>query len=303
MKDPFEAGNKLSDQIYKLHKKDLIAAYKKALDGIQLQLAKMYEKFGDDVTYSDMQTYNRLSNLEKQIAEQLKILNRTQKSITRSTIKETFELNYYYTGFVLEKTAQVKLGFGLLNTSVIEEAIKNKQDRIGWAVRETKHTAKFFDDVLQEVTQGLIQGKGYVKVAREIRSRTEIAAWRVDRIVQTESHRVQTQGRLAGFSKSEAAAERLGIGIKKIWTATLDDKTRDTHGRLDGQPADENGEWHIDGKTTTGPGLFGIAEEDISCRCTLRAEIEGLESSVRKDNESKQVIPYTTFDEWKINRL
>jgi hypothetical protein len=303
MKGPFEGADKLSAQIYKQHRADLVKAYKKALKEIQSKISDMFVRYGDDVKYSDMASYNRLTNLEKQITDQLKILNGEVVAITKTAVKETFQLNYYYTGFVLERSTQVKLGFGLLNPSVIEASIYNQLDAIKWTDRQKQHSVKLVQQIREEITQGLIQGKGYPNISRAIREKTELTAGKTDRIVQTETHRVQTQGRIAGISKAESAAERLGMKIKRVWVATLDNKTRDTHAELDGKHADDEGLFHVRKLITEGPGLFGVAEEDINCRCSLRAEVEGFESKIRKDNISKNIIPYTTYTEWAKNRL
>ena len=50
-----------------------------------------------------------------------------------------------------------------------------------------------------------------------------------------------------------------------------DDKVRDTHMELDGQVVDVNEKFVVPstGNSTESPAAFGIAEEDINCRCTL----------------------------------
>lgn len=263
----------------------------------------MYVKYGEGVTYGDMQSYNRLVNLEREITEQVRHLNSNVKSISTSAIKDTFSFNYYYTGYALETSVGIKMGFGLLNPKVVEASILNQLDRIKWSKRETGHSAKYIQQIKEEITQGLIQGKGYVKVAREIKNKTDLTAFRVDRIVQTETHRVQTQGFNAAVEKTNVAADRLNMKIFKVWVATLDLKTRDTHRHLDGQKADDEGLFHSKGLTAEGPGLFGVAEEDINCRCNSRTEIEGLSPTKRKDNISKELIIYKNYSEWFENRI
>jgi uncharacterized protein with gpF-like domain len=53
------------------------------------------------------------------------------------------------------------------------------------------------------------------------------------------------------------------------------------------------------------PGGFGIASMDINCRCTVRAEIEGMEPKLRRARDEKTgknvVIPNTTYQEWYNN--
>ena len=67
-----------------------------------------------------------------------------------------------------------------------------------------------------------------------------------------------------------------GINIRKEWLSSRDDSVRDTHVELDGQVVDVNDKFVVPstGDSTESPAAFGIAEEDINCRCTLIPVIE-----------------------------
>ena len=69
----------------------------------------------------------------------------------------------------------------------------------------------------------------------------------------------------------------LGMKIARVWVSTKDGRTRDSHKAMDGQEADKDGFFHFPGGgQTAGPGLSGIAEEDIHCRCTVIMQIKKL---------------------------
>ena len=80
------------------------------------------------------------------------------------------------------------------------------------------------------------------------------------RIAETEAHR----------DSNEAAYEtaRKAGATTKTWRTVGDDRVRDTHFWLDGVTAPIDGEFYnYKGESTQFPGQWGIAEEDVNCRC------------------------------------
>ena len=106
------------------------------------------------------------------------------------------------------------------------------------------------------------------------------------RVAETESHRVVNDGIIAvgnkaeqsetlepvdlkGISKQNAQTTPLK-GIFKTWHTMLDDKVRDEHVELEGQKIPLKSKFSTwDGFLTDRPGMFGVPELDINCRCFL----------------------------------
>ncbi|MFY8063820.1 MAG: phage minor head protein, partial [Usitatibacteraceae bacterium] len=93
---------------------------------------------------------------------------------------------------------------------------------------------------------------------------------------------------------SEKAALRAynaaGI-VKRRWLSTPDGRTRDSHRAMNGQETNLLGDFVINrgknsGRTGKGPGLFGIASEDIYCRCV---------STIVVDRERDADLKYSIF--------
>lgn len=93
----------------------------------------------------------------------------------------------------------------------------------------------------------------------------------LDVLTKTDGHRVRSEGTLA------AGDELVGVGYRceKVWHTQLDPKVRDPHARLEGESVPYDGKFSVDGFTASAPGLFGVAELDVNCRCwiSLRAEL------------------------------
>lgn len=287
-----------NEAIYKEAQSSVLQAYKATLKETRASLAELYAKYGDNVSYADALKYNRLTNLENEIKKIFQKAGIRFRSINKTAIEETFKNSYYRSGFAFEKTTSIDLGFTALTEKKIEAAILNPVDRITWIDRATAHGQTLTRQIKEKIAQGLIQGKGYSATARELKGSIERTTGQLIRVVQTETHRAQTMGELASFDQVNSAAKDLGFESMKVWRATLDGKTRDTHRELDGKEADEQGLFHSGGFTAEGPGLFGIPEEDINCRCYVAFEIKGLTPIIRRDNESGEIIRYKNYNEW-----
>ncbi|MBN8545794.1 MAG: hypothetical protein J0L60_06640 [Ignavibacteria bacterium] len=256
------------------YEKDLIKAYSSALKDIKQMIAEMFEKYGDQVTYKDMVAYQRLTNLELGIAKQIKTLTGKGKRTVEKAFRDIVSESFSATGTAISKSLEVTVGFGVMNEEVIKTAILNPMQRITWSDALQENSAKYLSQIKTELSQGLIKGEGYAKIAKRLEKSTEMSANKTIRIVRTEGHRAQSVGRKLAVDNVEGAADRLGIKIKRVWVATSDDRTRDSHKAMDGKEADDDGLFTLpSGVRTEGPGMSGVAEEDINCRCTVRVEV------------------------------
>ena len=276
--------DELADKQYLKWENELLGTYKRSLLTIKDQIRAMYEKYGDSVTLSEMQSFNRLKNLELQITKEINTLNTNITIKTRKQLGNFFESNYYQTGFAIESGLGMDLSFGLLNPSVIQAAVVNPYD---WEGRLKLWNNKLLLDIKQNVTDGLTQGNGLVKTTgnglvkttKNIQTSFEtnlgkkasdkITRSNILRVVRTESTRAQELGNVSGFSQAESDARDLGFETLKIWDATLDSRTRPNHGAMDGKAADKDGMFHF--TTMKGekilveaPHLTGTTD-DINC--------------------------------------
>lgn len=268
-------GDKSFDDLMNGFENRLLKAYRAALRGVKSELAAMYEKYGDTVTYKDMVAYQRLSNLETKIkatiTEMTKGNTKTVKEALITFGQETFNT----TTDAYTQALGSNLAFGVLDKKVIESMVINPLDRVTWSDRLAAQAEVYTQQIQSELARGLIQGEGYSKITSRITEKTKLSADKTIRIVRTEGHRVQSTSRLLATDRAMDAAERLGYKMVKVWVATNDDRTRERHAAMDGKEADEDGLFTLpDGVRCEAPGLTGVAEHDINCRCTVRTEIK-----------------------------
>ena len=178
------------------------------------------------------------------------------------------------------------------------------QTRIKWDERIAGHVNDADNKVKELIYDGIVQGQSYSDVAKGIKERFDITATKAETIARTESHRAREMGSMAATIE----AAEMGINMMRRWLATLDGRTRDTHGAMDGQERpvfDDKGEFAFfnspNGGTALYPGGFGIASEDINCRCSTIDIVKGYEPTTRRARDEfgkGEVIPYTNFTQY-----
>lgn len=119
--------------------------------------------------------------------------------------------------------------------------------------------------ITNEITRGIASGMLYDDIIRNIADKGFIPLKRAKTIVRTEAGRVQEQ---ATFDQAHKA-KQAGADVVKQWSAIRDGKTRDSHRKLDGQIRELDEPFEVNGHKAMHPHDFGIASEDINCRCTM----------------------------------
>ena len=120
-----------------------------------------------------------------------------------------------------------------------------------------------------ELSRGTANGSTWnemaEKIAKGMNSPFKKAYNRAVVISRTEGHRIQQKSAL----DAQYAAKEKGADIVKQWDATLDNRTRPHHRRLDGQLRELEEPFELEGMTAMAPGYFGKPKEDCNCRCCL----------------------------------
>ena len=133
-------------------------------------------------------------------------------------------------------------------------------EALGVDVKKLKKT------ITNEITRGIASGMLYDDIIRNISNVSKAPLERARTIVRTEAGRVQEQATMDEAFKAKDA----GADVVKQWSAVRDGKTRKSHRKLDGQIRELDEPFEVNGHTAMHPHDFGIAREDINCRCTMR---------------------------------
>lgn len=284
---------KLSSKRYKQMDGALYKYYKETLKQLKIE-AKEYLAIYDELSFSRRLEIESRFKMMGRIDEVLgELSGRTTQSVTEYV---TEELQQGYNGvfYAVEGIENVQLDFGMLPEDYIARLVHQPVNGEIFSSRLYRYHTKLAENVTNALLDGAVRGVGYAKVAKQIGELTEANYKQALRIARTEGGRVQS----AAKQKAYQDAEEMGVKMQKRWLSFLDSKTRHQHQILDGQTVGVNDKFMFDGYVADGPKLFGVPWLDINCRCTTIPIVNDIEPSVRRDNETGDVIKYKNYKEW-----
>lgn len=245
-------------------------SYQKALEDVKDRLRQLDER--TDVENRQAVAYQKAfqHGLQKQLERILGKLH----SKTYRTVQEYLQ-DCYLTGH----TAVLYE----LQSDGLRLSLPIPQDKVYQAaVNDTKLVKPLYDSIGEDfaglkkhitdiVSAGFASGASYGDMANQITGKMignyatmrGGALGRAKLIVRTEGNRIANAARL----EAARTAKQQGADLVKQWDSTMDKKTRPHHVQLDGQVRELDEPFEVDGRKAQAPGRFGIASEDINCRC------------------------------------
>lgn len=285
-----EYGKKSLDNYISVVEKQLATQYAGAYKYARSQLDALYEKYGDDMKLAEIKKYNRYDILMADLNKEYKKLTGKAINATTKTSTASVTSGYNTNWFAMEQVAG-SLSFGKLPVDAIRASVYSEYSGANFIKRYGILYQSTVDKVAQSITRGIVTGQGYAKTADQVKDVFGLSYYNTLRIIRTESTRAWTEGSLASY---ERAAE-LNIDGAITWLASFDNRTREAHAELNGQQADADGLFHIDGASGEGPGLFGEAGLDINCRCSTYFSIKGADETKHWSYSEWS----TAFEKWK----
>lgn len=296
------------EQLIVRSEKELEVLFAKRLKVINQELADMFEMYQSDdphVTWTEFNKYNRLNKELVRIGEMItEDYNQVAKAI-KQTQHNAYIEKYMMSLYLYEMATQSSMQFDVPTASVINKAIEQPIEFIKLVPTLQKHRNEVLKRIRIHITQGIMSGEGYSKIAKALRDDLGMAKAQSLRVARTEAGRAMSQ---AGLD-SAMVAKNNGMKMMKRWSATKDARTRDTHRHLDGKSVDIDDNFKSSGCVGPAPHLFvGVAsaKENINCRCKLlyyidEDDLPGV-MRVRNDDGTTEVIPNMTYFEWEKSK-
>lgn len=249
-----------------------------------------------------MATGSRWKSMCDVIAKDMHNSNAIARSVTQGHMAEIYAINHNWTTYDIENKAMLNTNYAMYNSDVVENLLKENPDILpllrdsdGNVVRE-KDIAWNKKVINAVMLQGILQGESIDKMAKrfeEVGVRNEKAAVRYARTATTGA---ENAGRIDGYRR----AQKLGIHVIKVWLATLDGRTRDSHRALDGEEQEVEKEFS-NGCMHPGDPNCPDPSEVWNCRCTLITKVDGQNYDVSKVKRNSK-LGDMSYDEWKENR-
>lgn len=252
--------------------------YTKALKEIKQRIKELQSS---EITQSKIYQVQYQQNLEKQLTALIDVLSNDNINSINEYLAKTYKDGFIGTQYHMQNEG-VPFIMPLDQESIVK-SIQKKTEDMKLSQRLYKNANELKKSIKAEITRGLSQALTYSKIARNISLYSEADMNKAYRIARTEGGRVQSEAKFEAMKK----AKDNGADVVKQWDSTLDDRTRETHARLDGQIQEIDETFKIDGKEAMYPHGFGIAEEDINCRCVV---LERARSAVKDEGKFTKIV-------------
>lgn len=249
-----------SDQIAVLKK--LKKAYQTAISDVEDKIQVLQSR---DQTQSVIYQTRYQEALLKDLKSVYSKMNSNWYSDMNGYLQDCYEDGFYQTMYSLHNEG-IPLVFPFNQKEAVHAAAQTGDG--------IKLSDKLYSDVdalttltRREITKGIAMNSSYADIARSIEKKGEATLNQAYRIARTESHRIHEEVK---FKTINQAADK-GADVVKQWDASIDRRTRKSHAALDGQlrELDQPFKSPTSGHTAMYPGGFGIASEDINCRCVV----------------------------------
>ncbi|MGL4571848.1 MAG: minor capsid protein [Clostridium sp.] len=228
----------------------------------------------------------RLEAMKESIYINTKILAQEEFRQSTSDYVNNINIAYYQSIFAIQKGLDIGFSFAEMPREVIEEILRNEWSGKHYSKRIWKNTDVLAEKLEEAMLSGIMSGKSYKKMARELYNLTDCGKYAAERIIRTETTYVTNMAELKGFEE---------CGIKKyVFLATLDLRTSKVCRARDGTivPVD---------KAISGVNLPPMHPNCRSTKFGYFGE-KSLRNMQRRDRDPvtgrNQVIKNMNYNEW-----
>ena len=322
-----DLGHQLTDKELAKLERRIAKLYRKAGEELQATIDAYFEQFkkrdeemkaligtvqnGKEWTEADYKQWRlnqigrgeRYQAMRDKVAHRVTDANAVAVSYTNDATPGIYSLNRNYAAYTIEQVAG-NVGFDLWDEQTVKQLMVEQPDLMPYyppkrALKRGIDLAYGKKQITASVTSSILQGKSIKHMADDLQKR--ITTMSRDSAIRTARTAV-TGAQNAGRMDSYAAAEKMGIKLKKEWLATLDARTRHSHAMLDGEQVAQ------DKKFSNGCRFPGDPQgppwEIYNCRCTLIAAVGGVDTSTAQrrarnaDTGKTEVISNMSYAEW-----
>ena len=243
----------------------------------------------------------RYQAMRDKVAHRVTDANAVAVSYTNDATPGIYSLNRNYAAYTIEQVAG-NVGFDLWDEQTVKRLMVEQPGLMPYyppkrALKLGIDLAYGKKQITKSVTSSILQGKSIKNMADDLQKR--ITTMSRDSAIRTARTAV-TGAQNAGRMDSYAAAEKMGIKLKKEWLATLDARTRHSHAMLDGEQVAQ------DKKFSNGCRFPGDPQgppwEIYNCRCTLIAAVDGADTSDGLRRTRDGLISDMTYAQWEASK-
>lgn len=212
------------------------------------------------------------TDMKEQTAHELMRVNETATAYVNGQLPEVYARNYNQVANGIN--GQINgYSFELVDASTVRRLSTDDKTLLPYKyIDGVKDVRWNTQKVNSEVLQGILQGDSIPNLAKRLRNVTEMNKASSIRNARTSCTSAENKGRIDMIHN----AEDKGVKTKKVWMATMDNRTREAHMELSGVEAEPDEPFEIFGMKIMYPGDPDAEPEMVyNCRCTLGYHVIG----------------------------
>ncbi len=242
-----------------------------------------------------MLTGKRYTQMRDTLAADLTKTDEIAMKMVGNKMVDVYALNMNYGTYSIEHDSKIDTSFTLYNHAAVERLIKTNPAILPIPKPNKMEDYKWNKQHLQSaLTQGILQGESIDKIAQRFQRVSGMDERGAIRNARTAVTGAQNGGRFDAMERAKAE----GVGLKKVWMATLDNRVRDSHAILDGE------EKELDEEFSNGLLYPGDAEgepsEVYNCRCRMVHQYDKYKTDwSNMDLRNDEKLGDMSYEEWK----
>lgn len=268
----------------------LLQAYKRSLEEVRTDIAKLYTKYAVDGTLSvsQQQRYTIIKEMERKFLAEASKLGHIDIGHTTKILTDVYKESLLRTTYVIDKGTSVAIDFSILRPEFVEKVVfADFKGGINFSDRIWTNKSKMVEKLQRELERGIMNGDSIDKMSKRFANTMGSSANDSRRLIHTEMARVQSEAADTVYKNSE-------VVTKILFTATLDNVTSEICEENDGKYFDIDEDYPK-------PPLHPF------CRSVIVPVIEGWSPSLRRENiedetGNKKVTDYTSYKSWKQSK-
>lgn len=273
---------KLRIELEKTSNKELrkiLLEQKKHLERMRELIGSMYMEYGENLHMSSVEKFNTRRKFETELKDMHKGLSPLEVGIVGTILYNAYKEGYYKTAYTIDNGVSIGINYKILRPEFINSVINANFEGMTYSDRIWKNKEWLVNKLYDVIGKGIYEGYSVDKMSKKIKDLFGSSAYQSKRLVNTELARIVTNAQDEIYKDS-------GVVQKVIWIATLDERTNPEDAALDGTI------WDLDDISRPRPPLHP------NCRCAISAYLPDWNPRTRRDNITKENIPYSSYSEW-----
>ena len=251
----------------------IVRTYARSLVDFKRHLGTLFERYEADgrLTHEAMRRYGRLNRMDEALRGLTVNLYTENTRIIAGALNTAYTSGFVGTGETINRAWGQRSLLGIIREEEMHRALTNDISGLSWTKRMEINREVAVSRIRETIVRGLHEGETYAQMAQRLNQALGKSNVGAIRIIRTECYRVFAEARKDRLDRLR------GVDMIKEWVTSMDERVRSSHAAMHGVKVPYHQDFILpSGATGFGPLMFGIAAEDINCRCFYVVDLAGM---------------------------